>query len=588
MGEYYTISSMMRFLNHILIIVFLAFTSVVKAQNCHSNFSFQVNNSISPFTYDFIDLSTSDGIITNWEWDFGEGQSSFVQNPEHQYLEDGKYYVSLKITTDNQCTSTFSDTITIQKVLPPTCQAYFTVVKLTSSPDYTYKFTDHSVFTNDSIVSWLWNFGDMSSSNLQHPIHQYVNPGNFNTSLQITTATGCTSSFNYQLSIYSGSAACNASFSYNHDSLSGNPLKYHFHDNSYSNASIISWKWDFGDGDSSNLQDPDHVFPFQGFYYIKLKITNVNGCTDSMFYPIKVGTPQQYNLWGRVYAGNYVIDKCIAYLYKEYYNDLYIPIDTVRLTSVNDTLGVYYFYQILEGKHKVKVLLPDNSIFMQDFAPTYYGNNYDWASAGSLNLISDISMANINLEKVVASGGSNKISGKVISLDNDVKPNEVEIILLSATNEIIAYTFSDSAGNFSFNNVQNGSMFVIGEITGIDFVECAFYLDGNDTISNLVLKIENKRITGINQAKEIAKNLNFRVYPIPAKEIVNIEKASSSNMILNFIITDLSGKVLKTSQNSGSETLISLDISGLARGIYLLNLLDIEGNALTTKKFIKI
>ncbi len=574
-------------LKHIIFTIISLYSISVVGQVCEAKFTSDVNTEISPLTYNFNDISNTDGTIVNWEWNFGEGQSSSLQNPEHQYLSEGKYLVSLKITTDNSCTSTYTDTINVQLIPHSTCQAYFTVVKLTSSPDYTYKFTDHSIYTSDSIISWQWNFGDLSNSNIQHPIHQYVNPGNYNTSLSITTASGCSSSYNYQLSIYSGSAPCIASFSFNQDTLSGNQLKYHFHDNSYSNASITSWSWDFGDGDSSALQDPDHIFPFQGFYFIKLKIKNLNGCTDSMIYPIKVGNPQQYNLWGRVYAGNYVIDKCIAYLYKEYYNNIYIPVDTVRLTTINDTLGVYYFYQVLEGKHKVKVLLPNNSVFAEDFAPTYFGDNYNWSSAGTLNLLSDISMANVYLEDVVLSQGTNQINGKIISYDTEIKQEDVEILLFNSNGDIIAYTFSDSSGNFQFNDVQNGLLSVIGEITGYFFEESLISFNGLDTINNLVLKIENKKITGINSEEAINYQNSITLYPNPVNDLLRLDFNQQDFSELTISITDITGKtVLLKECKTGSD--LNLNVSSLYKGVYLLCIYDSNNRMLASKKLVKL
>jgi len=62
-------------------------------------------NPTSPTTSDtvyFNDLSTdADGIISNWTWDFGDGNTSFEQNPTHQYASHGNYTVCLTVKDDD-------------------------------------------------------------------------------------------------------------------------------------------------------------------------------------------------------------------------------------------------------------------------------------------------------------------------------------------------------------------------------------------------------------------------------------------------------------------------------------------------------
>ena len=53
-------------------------------------------------------------------------------------------------------------------------------------------FEDISL-TNNSIVNWQWDFGDGGASNLQHPIYDYSNDGNFSVSLLVTDINGCQS-----------------------------------------------------------------------------------------------------------------------------------------------------------------------------------------------------------------------------------------------------------------------------------------------------------------------------------------------------------------------------------------------------------
>ncbi len=64
--------------------------------------------------------ATQGAFITNWEWDFGDGNTSTIQYPTHTYATAGNYNVQLVATTDGGCTDTVVYPITIIDVLDPT------------------------------------------------------------------------------------------------------------------------------------------------------------------------------------------------------------------------------------------------------------------------------------------------------------------------------------------------------------------------------------------------------------------------------------------------------------------------------------
>jgi len=560
----------------------------VQAQDCQAEFGYSVESEISSLTYKFVNLSVSTSPVINYYWEFGDGSSSVKENPEHQYLAEGNYIVQLTIYTSDSCSSVYSDTVQVVNVVPPGCMAYFTYIHLTQSASYTYAFTDHSVPANgDTIIGWHWNFGDGGTSLTQNPIHQFMSTGNFNVSLTIYTTAGCNSTYSFVITIYNGPSPCQASFTATQDT-SGNILKYHFHDNSVHSTNIVSWRWNFDDGDSSFVQDPDHVFPYAGLYFVSLEIITSGGCQSRISYPVQVGNPQPYNVWGRVYAGPYVIDKCIAYLYKEFNNNYYKPVDTVRLTSVNDTPGVYYFFQIPEGKHKVKVLLPDNSAYSEDYAPTYYGDKLKWSGGSTMNLFQDVSMANVNLVPVVKKQGDCLLKAKIISSNYPVE--NIEILLFDASGNPAGYTFSDSAGNIVLNNLSQGSYYVYGEVTGLtsNMINVVFN-NNQDTIDNLILNMNKNSITGVFYTAE-NREITYKIYPNPAPESLNIVLSGdvSPNTKIKVDIIDITGSVKWSGyffNNVSNE--FHIPLLSLKTGIYLIKLTDFESNKTSAVKFIK-
>jgi len=558
-------------------------------QGCSANFSFSIDYSVSSFTYQFIDQSSSSNNITSWDWNFGDGALSAFQNPEHQYLNEGVYVVRLQISCSDGSSDTFSDTIKVTKVVPPNCTAYYTYSVDSANP-VIFHFTDHSLSPNDTITSWQWNFGDMSiGSTLQNPFHQFAAVGNYYVTLSINTSGGCSATYGDTISVVNSAPACNANFTYKADSVSGNLNTIFFYDQSTAADPIISWHWNFADGDSSTSQNPAHIFPFAGIYDVSLTIKTQGGCSSTSHYPIQVGNPQRYNIWGRVYLGNQTTDKCIAYIYKEFNNGYIVPVDTVRLTSVNDTLGVYYFYQIPEGVHKVKVLLPSNSNYYDKYAPTYYGNNLFWNNTATINLFQDISLANVHLEAVNQLTGTNKISGAVFKNGNQIQKSGIQILLVGPAQEVFRYTYSDNQGNYSFDDVPTGNFYVYAEVTGLYATPAYMSLQNYDTLYNVNINLsKTQAITSIDELAESKEKLSVKSYPNPVQNILHFEFNQPMSRFVSYQILNGMGQIIRAGQMEVNNKNAELDLADFSSGFYMIHFYSDSGKETVIKRFIKL
>ncbi|MBK7856775.1 MAG: PKD domain-containing protein [Bacteroidetes bacterium] len=159
----------------------------------------------------------------------------------------GTYTVT--ITDPNGCSATFASTL-VNNPLP--------VVDFTAGTvclnDVT-QFINISSVSAGSIVSYNWNFGDGNFSNLNSPSNIYAQPGNYTASLIAVTGFGCIDSINKPVIInstpianFGTNAAC-----YGQATI--------FNDlSTISSGNISNWLWNFGDGDSSSAQNPQHVY----------------------------------------------------------------------------------------------------------------------------------------------------------------------------------------------------------------------------------------------------------------------------------------------------------------------------------------
>src|SRR4030042_4049960 len=123
----------------------------------------------------FTDISIdSDGTIGSWIWNFGDGDTSNLQNPTHDYTDDEIYTVILTVTDDDGATDSISKYIDMSNEDPI---ARFTYNPSSPTDLDIIQFTDESIDIDGTVISWSWDFEDGSTSNLQNPTHDYTDDG---------------------------------------------------------------------------------------------------------------------------------------------------------------------------------------------------------------------------------------------------------------------------------------------------------------------------------------------------------------------------------------------------------------------------
>ncbi len=224
-----------------------------------------------PLSVQFTDQTISSGVaIDAWNWDFGDGNTSSNQNPEHTYINPGSYTVILEVVTGNY-TSSFVRENYITAIQP--LVAEFIADTTVSLPDHPIQFTDLSLGSPDVR---MWSFGDNNLSFDTNPTHAYQNPGQYTVSLSIQkgTETDIEIKTNY-INIISPLVA-----DFTSDIKFANTVQeIQFYDLSTGNPDI--WFWDFGNGITSNEANPIIIYDQPGAYSVKL-IVNTNYLEDSI------------------------------------------------------------------------------------------------------------------------------------------------------------------------------------------------------------------------------------------------------------------------------------------------------------------
>jgi len=248
----------------------VALPSVVSA-----NFSATPRAGPEPLTVAFTDLSESDKGVASWLWSFGDGSSSTERNPSHRYNQDGTYTVSLMVREagGGSDAETKVGYITVADAGPT---AWFQANPTSGVEPLTVNFTDGSA-SHDRIVSWLWSFGDGSTSWQASPRHLYVQDGTYQVSLTVTDEDGNTSRTSTAIAVSDSEPEANFSAA---PATGSEPLSVQFGDTSSSYDGIVLWSWDFGDGSTSKQRNPIHIYSGKGSYQVSITVWESDGDSD--------------------------------------------------------------------------------------------------------------------------------------------------------------------------------------------------------------------------------------------------------------------------------------------------------------------
>jgi len=223
----------------------------------------------------FTDQSTTqEGTIDQWEWDFGDGQTSSEQNPENVYVSDGDFSVILTVTNTNGCTASYTSEVTVSPL--PVASFNYSGDLCSLSPIF---FNDLSQTDGGVITSWSWNFGDPDSgpnntSELQNPYHIFIGemPTNgYTVSLTVTNSQGCSDMIQLEVIVYE---AVEIDFTAADEPFCIEEVIQF----TSTGVDIVSWDWNFGDGGTSNEPDPEYAYPNAGNYTVSLLVINTYGC----------------------------------------------------------------------------------------------------------------------------------------------------------------------------------------------------------------------------------------------------------------------------------------------------------------------
>ena len=221
-----------------------------------------------------------DGYVISYLWDFGDGTNSTGMIVERAYEINGTYTVTLTVTDDDDAANSASSTKIILWNEPP-------VPVLTESAETVFTGETISFNASDSydpdgvIVGYFWDFGDGSNVTSVAVQHSYPIEGNYTVTLKVTDDKGATSSTSVTKTVLNRSPI--ASFTESAGTVLTNETIYFNASSSYDpDGSIVSYFWDFGDGNNATGVTVSHAYVDKGSYTVTLTVSDNDGETSSI------------------------------------------------------------------------------------------------------------------------------------------------------------------------------------------------------------------------------------------------------------------------------------------------------------------
>jgi PKD repeat protein len=345
-------------------------------------------------------------------------------------------------------------------------------------------------------------------------------------------------------------------------------------------VNVVSYLWDFGDGNSSVLGEPTHSYNQPGTYIACLTVTTDNNCMSTFCDTIVIETIPliDYSLRGTVVTNTSVLPAGYALLIKNNNTDL---IYTAVTQVVN---GYYEFPDIDPGVYMVQVIPVFNisGYYYPFYLPTYSGNKLLWQQAQPVYVYSNNTTQNIYLcsyNGIIT--GTQAIRGKICytqdaGYEEDIfnvnwqdgspvanpgqNARNIPVLLFNEAGACIKATRSDMAGEFIFENIPYGRYVLGAEKAGITSVPVHVNLQTSEDAQ--VIHYISFNSAGFLSAPSEEKYRNLRIYPVPANSMLYFtEKAEES-----FEVWAITGKKLLDFPAGADKA----DISPLPGGVYYL------------------
>ncbi len=229
----------------------------------------------------------SDGTVTSYAWNFGDGGTANGATASHSYAAAGDYTVTLTVTDNKGATGTVAKPVTVKGPVvnaPPVAAFTTAVTNLAVQVDAT-----GSTDSDGTVASYAWTFGDGSTAIGATAQHNYTTPGDYTITLTVTDDQGGTGTVTHQVTATAPvvNVPPVAAFTSVVNNLD---VQVDGSGSSDSDGVVASYAWTFGDGATAIGAAAQHTYAAAGSYSVTLTVTDDKGATAVLARQVSVTT----------------------------------------------------------------------------------------------------------------------------------------------------------------------------------------------------------------------------------------------------------------------------------------------------------
>ncbi|MGE0587566.1 MAG: PKD domain-containing protein [Cyclobacteriaceae bacterium] len=254
---------------------------LVVSSSTAPDISFTSQNICANHDINFSSESVSGG-ITDYNWDFGDTNTSMLENPTHQYASAGDYEVSLTVTASNGCNNLARENITIYNEPVPDFDLP-TIAPICTNQGYI--FTNNSTFDLDSNPTWQWEVNGNPVS-IDQDLNYSITSATQQDVKLIASIPGCSNEI--IKSILTVEEGPLAGFTFSNDCVETS-IEF----TNTTAGPVTGYSWDFGDTNMSSQTNGQNTYTGFGVYDVTLTASNAAGCNNSITKPITIYSKPQ-------------------------------------------------------------------------------------------------------------------------------------------------------------------------------------------------------------------------------------------------------------------------------------------------------
>ncbi|MBN2893285.1 MAG: PKD domain-containing protein [Bacteroidales bacterium] len=257
-------------------------SSLVQIEDLTADFNISDNKICQNSTVLFNSANSTDFDVFSYNddlcfflWDFGDNtqkESSLDTIISHKYNQEGNFEVKLIVQNSSGCIDSIIKTVEVHKP-----HADISADIISGCTPLIVNFSDTATHYFP-ITEYFWEFGDDSTSVSQNPNHIYTQNGSFDVIIKLKDEQGCIGRDTFFDFIYNHKPIPDFSASKS-NICEGDEINFHFIEQTDSISTIL---WDFGDGTTSSVNAPSHIYENAGYYNVSLTLVDQNSCDSTI------------------------------------------------------------------------------------------------------------------------------------------------------------------------------------------------------------------------------------------------------------------------------------------------------------------